>query len=50
MMEIDAFNLTNRTNFANPAVTLGSSSFGAISSTSNTSRDLQLAARIDFDN
>jgi len=48
MMEIDAFNLTNRTNFSNPSTTLGSSSFGTISSTSNSSRDLQLAARIDF--
>lgn len=48
MMEIDAFNLTNRTNFGNPAVTFGSNSFGTISSTSGSSRDLQLAARIDF--
>lgn len=48
MMEIDAFNLTNRTNFANPSLTLGSSSFGTISGTSGSSRDLQLAARIDF--
>jgi len=48
MMEIDAFNVTNHTNFSNPAVTLGSSSFGTITSTSNSSRDLQLVARIQF--
>jgi hypothetical protein len=46
--EIDAFNLTNRTNFGSPSATLGSSSFGTITSTSGSSRDLQLAARIDF--
>ena len=48
MMEIDAFNLTNRTNFSNPSTTLGSTSFGTITSTSNSSRDLQLAARLNF--
>ena len=48
MMEIDAFNLTNRTNFSNPSVTLGSTSFGTITSASNSSRDLQLVARIQF--
>jgi len=46
-LQIDAFNVTNHTNFSNPAVALSSSTFGTITGT-NASRDLQLAARIDF--
>ena len=46
MMELDAINLTNRTNFGNPSATLGST-FGAVG-VSGASRDLQLAARIEF--
>jgi hypothetical protein len=46
-LQIDAFNVTNHTNFSNPAVALSSTTFGTITGT-NSSRDLQLAARIDF--
>jgi hypothetical protein len=48
MLEIDGFNITNHTNFSNPATTLGSSSFGTITSASGASRDLQLVGRVDF--
>jgi hypothetical protein len=47
MLEIDAFNVTNHTNFSNPSSTQGSS-FGTITSVSGASRDLQLVGRIDF--
>jgi hypothetical protein len=48
MLEIDGFNITNHTNYSNPATTLGSASFGTITSASGSSRDLQLVGRIDF--
>jgi hypothetical protein len=48
MLEIDAFNVTNHTNFSNPNTTLGGSTFGTISNVANSSRDLQLVGRIDF--
>jgi hypothetical protein len=54
MLEIDAFNVTNHTNFSNPSTTLSNpttlagSSFGTISNVSGSSRDLQLVGRIDF--
>jgi hypothetical protein len=46
-LQIDAINLTNHTVFSNPAVGVSSGTFGTITGT-NASRDLQLAARIDF--
>jgi hypothetical protein len=46
-LQIDAINVTNHTVFSNPAVALSSATFGTITGT-NGSRDLQLAARIDF--
>jgi hypothetical protein len=62
MMEVDAFNVTNHTRFANPNVTLananysttapyaplGTGAFGTVTSTANSSRDIQLVGRIDF--
>jgi hypothetical protein len=47
MMEADAINLLNRTNFGNPNTTLGGTSFGTVG-VSGASRDIQLAARIEF--
>jgi hypothetical protein len=46
----EAFNLTNTPNFANPSATLGSATFGTISSTrsGSTPRDLQFALRFSF--
>ncbi len=43
----EAFNLLNRSNFAVPGSTLGSSSFGVISSTAPP-RQLQLALKLYF--
>jgi hypothetical protein len=62
LLQVDGFNVTNHTVFANPNVSLGSESyasaapygplnnggFGTITSAANSSRDLQLVARIDF--
>jgi hypothetical protein len=46
----EAYNLTNTPNFANPGATLGTSTFGVISSTrgASTPRDLQFALRFSF--
>jgi hypothetical protein len=46
-MQIDAINVTNHTVFSNPAVGVSSSTFGTITGT-NASRDIQIAARLDF--
>jgi hypothetical protein len=47
MLEADAINVLNHTNFGNPNTTLGSSAFGTVG-VSGSSRDFQLAARIEF--
>lgn len=47
-MQIDAFNIDNHTQFGSPNVSLGSGNFGTVSSAGNASRDLQVAARLDF--
>ena len=46
----EAYNLTNTPNFANPGATLGTSTFGVISSTrgASTARNLQFALRFSF--
>jgi len=44
---IEAFNLTNRTNFQNPNGTWGSSTFGAITG-ANDKRVVQVAVRFAF--
>ena len=44
----EAFNLTNTPNYAEPNVSLGSSSFGKISSTSQDPRDIQFALKLLF--
>lgn len=46
----EAYNLTNTPNFGQPAATLGSATFGTISSTRGASnpRDLQFALRLSF--
>jgi hypothetical protein len=45
---VEAFNLFNHPRFAAPDTAIGSSNFGVISSQSNLSRQIQLAARLDF--
>ena len=47
MMEADVINVLNHTNYGNPNVTLGSAAFGTVG-VSGASRDIQLAARIEF--
>lgn len=44
----DVFNVTNNVRFAAPNMVVGNSAFGLISGTSNSSRDVQFAAQIDF--
>jgi hypothetical protein len=49
--EADMFNVTNSVVFSNPNQTYqgrGTSSFGTLSSQSNQSRDVQLAAKVTF--
>jgi hypothetical protein len=48
MTEVDVFNVTNHTVFSNPSLTVGNAAFGTITSTANSSRDIQLVARIQF--
>ena len=62
LMDVDAFNVTNHTIFSNPNVSLASENysatapyaplntgaFGTIAGTANSSRDIQIDARIDF--
>jgi hypothetical protein len=47
---VESFNLTNTANFAQPSATLGTASFGTISSTRNgsTPRQFQFALRLTF--
>jgi hypothetical protein len=45
---VEAFNLTNTPNFDFPNAQLGNKSFGMISATRGTPRQLQLAARFAF--
>jgi len=45
---VDAFNLFNRVQFANPNVSAGNPSFGVISSQSNTPRLIQFALRLMY--
>jgi hypothetical protein len=48
MLRFEAFNATNRVNLANPSGSLGSSSFGTISSTASDPRILQMALKVLF--
>lgn len=47
-LEASAFNVDNHTQFGGLGVSAASSTFGTVSSQSNGSRDIQLAARFDF--
>ena len=47
MLQVDAFNVFNRTNWANPGTTVTGGGFGQIGN-SNPPRNLQLAARFSF--
>jgi hypothetical protein len=44
----DFFNILNHPNFANPAASFGSSTFGLITNTSNSPRQVQLAVKFVF--
>ena len=44
----ESFNLTNRPVFATPNMTVTSSTFGYITSTTNSPRAIQLALRLTF--
>lgn len=47
-LQIDAYNLTNHTEFGGIGTNLGSAGFGSISSQANSPRQLQLSARLAF--
>jgi hypothetical protein len=47
-LRVDAFNVTNTNAFNLPNLTLGSSSFGLVTSSANTPRELQFGIRYDF--
>ena len=47
-IEGDLYNVTNHTQFGGIGQVVGSSNFGQVSTQSNTSRDAQLSARIEF--
>jgi hypothetical protein len=44
----EAFNLTNTTTWGTPATTLNSATFGRVSSTASTQRELQFAVKVSF--
>ena len=44
----EAFNVTNTPIFADPNVTLGSTSFGVVTATQNSPRTLQIAMKLNF--
>ena len=48
IFQIEAFNVTNTPQFANPNATVGSSTLGTITSTAGNNRRLRLSARIAF--
>ena len=45
---VDAFNVTNTNAFGLPNVTLESTSFGRVTTSANTPRELQFGLRFDF--
>jgi len=47
-LSVDVFNLFNRAHFDNPGTTFGTASFGRISATRLTSREVQLGFRFLF--
>lgn len=48
LYRIEAFNLMNNTNLANPNGTLGTANFGRITATTNEARFLQMAVKLEF--
>jgi hypothetical protein len=48
LIQADAYNLFNNVVFGGIGTTYGSGNFGQVSSQSNNSRDIQLAAKIEF--
>ena len=47
-IRIEAFNITNTTNFANPNAMYGSTNFGKITSTKGNARIIQFAGKFNF--
>jgi hypothetical protein len=47
-LQVEAFNVTNTPQFANPNATVGSSALGTITSTAGNNRRVRLSARINF--
>ena len=48
-LDVSGYNVTNSTIFNTPAVSTGTAStFGTVNGQANNSRDIQLAAKIDF--
>lgn len=47
-LRVDAFNVTNTNAFSTPNLTKDSSSFGLITASANTPREIQFALRFDF--
>jgi hypothetical protein len=47
-LQADSINPFNNVEFANPATSISSSTFGKITSQANTPRDLQFSARLTF--
>ncbi len=47
-LRAEAFNLTNTAVFALPNTTLNTTTFGVVTSTANTPRQLQLAVKLTF--
>lgn len=45
---VEAFNVFNHPNFSGPHTTLGSSSFGTITSTAQSAREMQLGLKFYF--
>jgi hypothetical protein len=46
--EASAYNLDGHVDFGGPATTVGSSTFGVVSSQANSPRDIQFSGRLDF--
>jgi hypothetical protein len=47
-LRAEAFNITNTPIFADPNVTVGSTSFGVITGTQNSPRTLQIALKLNY--
>jgi len=46
--EASAYNVDGHVDFSGPATTVGSTTFGVVSSQANSPRDVQFSGRLDF--